>query len=224
MFTGLVAAVGNITGLESLGADAGMRVQVDAATLDMADVAVGDSIAVQGACMTVVDATARGFAFDVSRESLACTVGLDAEGPVNLEKAMRLGDRVGGHLVSGHVDGVGSVVRFEPAGESRTLDVKAPLALARYLAFKGSVAVNGVSLTVNRVTDVQDGCVVSINLIPHTIAATTLKALAPGDKVNLEVDVVARYLDRMRTVDEAGGAAGVPDGLLGRDSGRAPPG
>jgi riboflavin synthase len=203
MFTGIVAAVGAITRLQSLGADAGLRVRVQAPTLGLGDVAIGDSIAVQGACMTVVAVDAEGFEFDVSRESLACTVGLDATGPVNLEKAMRLTDRVGGHLVSGHVDGVGSVARFEAVAESWLLDIRAPLALARYLVFKGSVTVNGVSLTINQVTDVPDGCVVSINLIPHTLAMTTLKALQPGAGVNLEVDMIARYLDRMRAVDAA---------------------
>lgn len=203
MFTGIVAAVGTITQLESLGADAGLRVSVEAPTLGMADVAVGDSIAVKGACMTVIAVHPAGFDFDVSRESLSRTAGLDAPGPVNLEKAMRLTDRVGGHLVSGHVDGVGRVLRLEAAGESWSLDVEAPLAMARYLVFKGSVTVDGVSLTVNQVTDVPDGCVVSINLIPHTLAATTLKALVPGARVNLEVDMIARYLDRMRAVDAA---------------------
>lgn len=198
MFTGIVAAVGAITHLESLGLNAGWRVHVEAPMLGLSDVAIGDSIAVQGACMTVAAMSAGGFEFVVSRESLARTVGLDVKGPVNLEKAMRLTDRVGGHLVSGHVDGVGTVVRFEPIAESWLLDVKAPLGLARYMVFKGSVTVNGVSLTVNQVTDVPDGCVVSINLIPHTLAATTLKSLAPGSMVNLEIDMIARYLERLR--------------------------
>ncbi len=198
MFTGIVAAVGAITHLESLGLNAGWRVHVEAPMLGLSDVAIGDSIAVQGACMTVVAVSAGAFEFDVSRESLARTVGLDVKGPVNLEKAMRLTDRVGGHLVSGHVDGVGTVVRFEPIAESWLLDVKAPLGLARYMVFKGSVTVNGVSLTVNQVTDVPDGCVVSINLIPHTLAATTLKSLSPGSMVNLEIDMIARYLERLR--------------------------
>jgi riboflavin synthase len=198
MFTGIVAAVGAITHLESLGLNAGWRVHVEAPLLGLSDVAIGDSIAVQGACMTVVAVSAGGFEFDVSRESLARTIGLDVKGPVNLEKAMRLTDRVGGHLVSGHVDGVGTVVRFEAVAESWLLDIKAPLALARYMVFKGSVTVNGVSLTVNQVTDAPDGCVVSINLIPHTLAATTLKALVPGAMVNLEIDMIARYLERLR--------------------------
>ena len=203
MFTGIVAAVGNITRVEPLGTGAGLRVHVEAPTLGLSDVAVGDSIAVRGACMTVVAVHPSGFDFEVSGESLARTVGLDAPGPVNLEKAMRLTDRVGGHLVSGHVDGVGRVVRFEPAGESWVLDVEAPLSMARYLVYKGSITVDGVSLTVNQVTDVPHGCVVSINLIPHTLAATTLKALVPGAQVNLEIDMIARYLDRMRAVDAA---------------------
>jgi len=205
MFTGIVAAVGSISQLESLGPDAGWRVHVEAPGLGLGDVVPGDSIAVQGACMTVVAVTSQGFDFDVSRESLACTVGLDAKGPVNLEKAMRLGDRLGGHLVSGHVDGVGKVVRYQPEAESWILDVRAPRSLARYLASKGSLAVNGVSLTVNRVADAPDGCVVSMNLIPHTVAVTTLKALVPGATVNLEVDMIARYLDRMLAVDSAAG-------------------
>jgi riboflavin synthase len=203
MFTGIIASVGSITHLESLGMNAGWRVHVEAPTLGLGDVAVGDSIAVQGACMTVVALDPTGFDFDISRESLARTVGLDAKGPVNLEKAMRLTDRVGGHLVSGHVDGVGTVVRFEPIAESWLLDIMAPPSLARYLVFKGSVTVNGVSLTINKVTDLAEGCVISINLIPHTLAATTLKALVPGMGVNLEVDMIARYLDRMRAVDAA---------------------
>ena len=210
MFTGIVAAVGTITHLESLGFDAGWRIHVEASSLGLGDVAAGDSIAVQGACMTVVAITAHGFDFDVSRESLARTVGLDKKGPVNLEKAMRLTDRLGGHLVAGHVDGIGSVTRYEPVGESWLLEIKAPLELARYLAYKGSVTVNGVSLTINKVVDEPDGCVASVNLIPHTVAVTTLKALVPGAGVNLEVDMIARYLDRMQAVDA--GAGGMPLG------------
>ena len=219
MFTGIVAAVGTITHLESLGMNAGWRVHVEAPMLGLSDVAIGDSIAVQGACMTVVAVSGTGFDFDVSRESLSRTVGLDVKGPVNLEKAMRLTDRVGGHLVSGHVDGVATVIRFEPIAESWLLDILAPLALGRYLVFKGSVTVNGVSLTVNQVTDVPDGCVVSINLIPHTLAATTLKALLPGASVNLEVDMIARYLDRMRAVDAAASNVDHAPGVQERASG-----
>lgn len=199
MFTGIVAAIGRIEKIEPLagGPQAGVRLTVEAGSLDLSDVAIGDSIAIQGACMTAVRIDGRRFAVDVSRESLSKTAGLDAPGEVNLEKALRLADRLGGHLVSGHVDGLGEVVRFEPVGESWLLAVRAPAALGRYLAYKGSITVNGVSLTVNRVEDTAEGCVFEINLIPHTIEVTTLKALAPGARVNLEVDLIARYVERM---------------------------
>jgi len=200
MFTGIVAAVGRIVRVEPLGGGtsaSGVHLQIDAGDLGLGDVKPGDSIAVQGACMTVVGLAGRRFEVDVSRESLSLTVGLDAEGEVNLEKALRVGDPLGGHLVSGHVDGLGEVVRFDPVGESHELAVRAPRSLARYLAYKGSVTVNGVSLTVNRVEDDVEGCVVSINLIPHTVAVTTLKHLRAGSQVNLEIDTIARYVERM---------------------------
>ncbi len=199
MFTGIVAALGRITSLEPLGNDgnAGVRLQVHAGALPLADVALGDSIAINGACMTVISKTADSFTVDVSRESLNCTVGLDAPGEVNLEKALTLAERLGGHLVSGHVDGLGEVTHFAPVGESWKLDILAPAALAKYLAYKGSVVVNGVSLTVNSVADSAAGCTISINLIPHTIEVTTLKHLKPGSRVNLEVDLIARYVERM---------------------------
>ncbi len=205
MFTGIVAALGRITTVEPLGHDgnasnnthAGVRLQVHAGGLPLADVALGDSIAINGACMTVISKTADSFTVDVSRESLNCTVGLDAPGEVNLEKALTLAERLGGHLVSGHVDGLGEVTYFEPVGESWKLDILAPASLAKYLAYKGSVVVNGVSLTVNSVTDSAAGCTISINLIPHTIEVTTLKHLKPGSRVNLEVDLIARYVERM---------------------------
>ena len=199
MFTGIVAAVGNITSINPLGSgpDAGVRLAVDAGGLPMADVVLGDSIALNGACMTVVERTADGFCVDVSRESLSKTVGLDATGEVNLEKALTLADRLGGHLVSGHVDGLGVVKRFEAVGESHELVIEAPKGIGKYLAYKGSIVVNGVSLTVNRVADTASGCEFSINLIPHTIAVTTLKHLSAGKKVNLEVDLIARYVERM---------------------------
>ena len=208
MFTGIVAAVGRIAKVSArLGADAGVRLTVDAeayagadaARFDLSDVAIGDSIAIQGACMTVIAKTANTFDVDVSRESLNQTAGLDGAGDVNLEKALRPMDRLGGHMVSGHVDGLGAVVSFVPAGESWELVIRAPLALAKYLAYKGSITVNGVSLTVNRVTDVEQGAELSINLIPHTIAMTTLKHLQPGHRVNLEIDLIARYVERMLT-------------------------
>ncbi|MEO0317288.1 MAG: hypothetical protein RL404_965 [Pseudomonadota bacterium] len=199
MFTGIVAALGRITSLEPLGHDgnAGVRLHVHAGALPLADVALGDSIAINGACMTVISKTADSFTVDVSRESLNCTVGLDAPGEVNLEKALTLAERLGGHLVSGHVDGLGEVTHFAPVGESWKLDILAPASLAKYLAYKGSVVVNGVSLTVNSVSDSAAGCTISINLIPHTIDVTTLKHLKPGSRVNLEVDLIARYVERM---------------------------
>jgi riboflavin synthase len=209
MFTGIVAAVGAIKSVTPLegGAFAGVRLDVDAGGLPLGDVALGDSIAINGACMTVVSRTDSSFTVDVSRESLNCTAGLDQPGEVNLEKALTLAERLGGHLVSGHVDGLGTVHRFEPVGESWELVIDAPAGLARYLAFKGSVVVNGVSLTVNRVEDLASGaCRFSINLIPHTISVTTLKHLRAGSKVNLEIDLIARYVERML-------AAGLRPGL-----------
>jgi riboflavin synthase len=199
MFTGIVAAVGKIKTVTPLegGADAGVRLDVDAGGLPMADVGLGDSIALNGACMTVVEKTATGFTVDVSRESLNKTVGLDTTTEVNLEKALTLAERLGGHLVSGHVDGLGVVRKFEPVGESHELVIEAPRDLAKYLAYKGSVVVNGVSLTVNRVNDSATGCEFSINLIPHTVQVTTLKHLKAGSKVNLEIDLIARYVERM---------------------------
>jgi riboflavin synthase len=195
MFTGIVAAVGRIEQVEPLGD--GVRVSVDAGALGLDDVKTGDSIAIQGACMTAVAIEGNRFTVEVSRESLSLTVGLDRPGEVNLEKALRLADRLGGHLVSGHVDGLGAVVRFEPVGESWRLDVLVPPALSKYFAYKGSATVNGTSLTVNSVLDTPDGTVISINLIPHTIAVTTLRNLKVGDRVNLEVDLIARYVERM---------------------------
>ncbi|MEB2336156.1 MAG: riboflavin synthase [Burkholderiales bacterium] len=197
MFTGIVAAVGRIERVEPLGMDAGVRLTIDAGGLDLSDVTPGDSIAIQGACMTAIGIDNGRFVVEVSKESLSKTSGLDRVGEVNLEKAMRLDDRIGGHLVSGHVDGLGQVVAFEPVGESWRLVLRAPAELAKFFAYKGSVTVNGVSLTVNRVSDVADGAEFEINLIPHTIAVTTLKALKAGDRVNLEVDLIARYVERM---------------------------
>jgi riboflavin synthase len=198
MFTGIVAAVGRIEAVESLGADAGLRLTVDAGALDLRDVAIGDSIAIQGACMTAIVIEGSRFKVEVSRESLDKTTGLGALGEVNLEKALRLADRLGGHLVSGHVDGLGEVVHFAPVGESWRLDIRVPAQISKYLAYKGSVTINGTSLTVNSVNDLPEGpCVISINLIPHTIQATTLKHLKPGAHVNLEIDLIARYVERM---------------------------
>jgi riboflavin synthase len=199
MFTGIVAATGRITHLQPL--EEGLRLTVDAPGLDMADVAIGDSIAHSGVCLTVIAKKKNGYKVDVSKETLDCTVGLDVlDGEVNLEKAMRLSDFIGGHLVSGHVDGVGEVIKFEPAGESHVLVIKAPKKLAKYIARKGSVTVDGVSLTTNTVGG-KGGRRFSINLIPHTVEVTTLKRLHPGALVNLEVDLIARYVERMLNAD-----------------------
>lgn len=193
MFSGIVAACGRITAIEPL--QDGVRLSVDCANLDLSDVQLGDSIANNGVCLTVISLNGQTVQFDVSRETLNCTVGLDRAGAeVNLEKALRLADRLGGHLVTGHVDGVGEVVRFTPIGESHELVIRAPAALAGYIARKGSITVNGVSLTVNRV----EGQEFSINLIPHTVAVTTLKHLRDGSRVNLEIDLIARYVERMQ--------------------------
>lgn len=200
MFTGIVATTGQIESIESLGQDerSGVRLVINAKDLGLADVGLGDSIAIQGACMTVTSMPDDShFTVDVSRESLSKTVGLDKPGSVNLEKSLRIGDQIGGHLVSGHVDGLGTVKRFEPVGESWELVVLAPKDLGMCLAYKGSMTVNGVSLTVNRVTDTDEGTEFSINLIPHTVHVTTLKHLKAGDAVNLEVDTIARYVQRM---------------------------
>ena len=200
MFSGIVAATGRIVHLQPL--EKGLRLSVAAPDLDLTDVAIGDSIAHEGVCLTVIekagDSDNPSYKVDVSRETLDCTVGLDAAGgEVNLEKAMRLSDFIGGHLVSGHVDGVGEVLKFERIGESHELLIRAPKPLAKYIARKGSVTVNGVSLTVNRV----EGTDFSINLIPHTVAVTTLKRLKAGSRVNLEIDLVARYIERMMTAE-----------------------
>jgi len=199
MFTGIIAAVGRITRVapESSDPNAGVRLTVDAGALPLHGVAIGDSIAISGACMTVVVLDGSRLEFDVSRESLIRTAGLESEGEVNLEKALRFGDRLDGHLVSGHVDGTGTVVRFAETGESWTLVVRAPPRLARFIALKGSIAVDGVSLTINAVDDHETGCDFSINLIPHTVAVTTLRHLCVGDRVNLEIDTIARYVERM---------------------------
>lgn len=204
MFTGIVAAVGRIESVKPLGTDgdAGIRLNVEAGGLDLDDVQLGDSITIQGACMTVVEKTAHSFEVDVSRESLNCTVGLGEPGEVNLEKALRAHDRLGGHIVSGHVDGLGTVTHFAPVGESHELRVLAPREIGRYLAFKGSITVNGVSLTVNSVKDRDDGCEFSINLIPHTVQVTSLRNLRDGSQVNLEIDLIARYVERMLSTSQ----------------------
>jgi len=197
MFTGLIQGIGRIEHVERMAADGGVRLTVDARDVPGFTAEVGDSIALNGACMTATQVDGKRFTVDVSGESLSKTSGLDAQGEVNLETSLRVGDKLGGHLVSGHVDGIGEVRRFAQVNESWELIVHAPRELARYLAYKGSVAVNGVSLTVNRVTDDASGCDVSINIIPHTYSVTTLRNLRPGSRVNLEIDLIARYVERM---------------------------
>lgn len=201
MFTGIITAVGRIDEVRDLGTSSahGRQLTLAVAPEYLADVGLGDSIALNGACMTVttLDAAAGRFTIDISAESLARTAGLAQPGPVNLEKALRAHDRLGGHIVSGHVDGVGRVTHFAPVGESWELRILATRALAKYLAYKGSITVNGVSLTVNAVRDLPEGCELSINLIPHTVQNTALHALAEGAAVNLEVDLIARYVERM---------------------------
>jgi riboflavin synthase len=204
MFTGLVQGVGRVVDVQRLAADGGVRLTIDGSAVAGFRPAVGDSIALNGACMTATSVDGARFTVDVSRESLSKTAGLDGTGDVNIETSMALGDKLGGHLVAGHVDGVGEVVRFDPVHESWELVVRAPRDLAKYFAYKGSVAVNGVSLTVNRVEDTPQGCEFSINIIPHTFEVTTLRSLRPGSRVNLEADLIARYVERMLSLERAG--------------------
>jgi len=203
MFTGIITGVGRIAAIHDLGGSLqhGKRLEIEAPAGYLDDVGLGDSIALNGACMTVTsfDAQAHRFSIDISAESLDKTAGLAEAGPINLEKALRPQDRLGGHLVSGHVDGVGRVVRMAPVGESWELRILAPQALGKYLAYKGSITVNGVSLTVNSIADQAEGTELSINLIPHTVHNTALHALQAGSAVNLEIDLIARYVERMLT-------------------------
>ena len=213
MFTGIITGVGRIVAVHDLGRSLqhGKRLTIEAPAGYLDDVALGDSIALNGACMTVTsyDLDLHQFTIDISAESLARTSGLDALGPINLEKALRAHDRLGGHIVSGHVDGIGHVSYFDKVGESWELRILAPVDLAKYLAYKGSITVNGVSLTVNHVQDYLQvdgplglrGTEVSINLIPHTVEHTALGSLQAGRTVNLEIDTVARYVERMLRVD-----------------------
>ena len=201
MFTGIITGMGQIAAVHPLGDTAahGKRLVITPPAGSLDDVGLGDSIALNGACMTVtsMDPAAPQFTIDISAESLLKTTGLGAPGPINLEKALRANDRLGGHMVSGHVDGIGEVTHFAQVGESWELRVLAPPALGRYLAYKGSITINGVSLTVNQIQDSAAGCEASINLIPHTVENTALGALAAGASVNLEIDLIARYCERM---------------------------
>lgn len=199
MFSGIIADIGHIK--QAIDRDGGLRLLIATDTLELSDAQLGDSIAVNGVCLTVVKKNSNIFTVDVSRETLNCTVGLEAQGArVNLEKALRLADRLDGHLVSGHVDGVGEVVAFIDLGESWKLTVRAPQALAKYIAVKGSITINGVSLTVNEVAN----ATFSVNLIPHTLAVTTLSELCAGTRVNLEIDLIARYVERMMQAEKDG--------------------
>ena len=201
MFTGIITGVGRIAAVHDLGSSLqhGKRLTIEAPAGYLDDVGLGDSIALNGACMTVTtfDPALHQFTIDISAESLDKTAGLAATGPVNLEKALRAHDRLGGHIVSGHVDGIGRVTHFAQVGESWELRVLAPRALARYLAYKGSITINGVSLTVNQIQDSPAGCEARINLIPHTVENTALGSLKTGSRVNLEIDLIARYVERM---------------------------
>ena len=201
MFTGIITGVGRIAALHDLGSSLhhGKRITIAAPAGYLDDVGLGDSIALNGACMTVTtfDPTTHQFTIDISAESLDKTTGLTRLGPVNLEKALRAHDRLGGHIVSGHVDGIGLVTHFAAVGESWELRVLAPRALGKFLAYKGSITLNGVSLTVNRIADLPEGTEASMNLIPHTVQNTALGALSQGSQVNLEIDLIARYVERM---------------------------
>jgi riboflavin synthase len=205
MFTGIITGIGHISAVHPLGDTAthGKRLTLTCPPGYLDDVGLGDSIALNGACMTVttLDAGQNQFSIDISAESLDKTAGLDQLGAVNLEKALRAHDRLGGHIVSGHVDGIGHVTYFAEIGESWQLRVMAPPALAKYLAYKGSITINGVSLTVNQIQDSPAGCEMTINLIPHTVQNTALGTLKVGSRVNLEIDLIARYVERMLNVD-----------------------
>lgn len=200
MFTGLIQGMGRIVDVERLAVDGGVRLTIDARDVPGFHAETGASISIAGACMTAVHVDGATFAVDTSKESLARTAGLDAPGEVNIETSMRLGDTLGGHWVAGHVDGVGEVVTMTQVHESWELIVRVPSELARYFAYKGSVAIDGVSLTVNRVADTPLGCELSVNVIPHTYRVTTLRSLRAGRRVNIEADLIARYVDRMLSI------------------------
>jgi riboflavin synthase len=199
MFTGIIETTGIIE--RAAVTPENTRLIINAPKLGLHNVAIGDSISVSGCCLTVVEKTAETFAVDVSQETLSLTHGLTEGAEVNLEKSLRFGDRLGGHLVSGHVDGIGTVAAMDDLGASWHLEIEAPGDLARYVARKGSITINGISLTVNSVKDLPNGnAMFEINIIPHTFQVTTIRGLRKGSKVNLEVDLLARYVERMLAV------------------------
>lgn len=216
MFTGIIEAVGRVEALEERGGD--QRIRIEAGALDLSQVSVGDSIAVNGVCLTAVELRAQGFAADVSRESLSLTTlgKLKAGARVNLEQALRLSTPLGGHLVSGHVDGVGTLLEVREDARSWRLQIHAPGELARYIAPKGSICVDGTSLTVNKVK----GAVFELNIVPHTLATTIIGEYRVGTQVNLEVDLIARYLERLllgeQAAEPSGGVGGLTEELLRR--------
>lgn len=197
MFTGIIEAIGEIKKVTPL--ESGIRIEIEPGKLDLSDIHIGDSIATNGVCLTIIALLGPILTMEVSRETLNCTQGLDTQGQrVNLEKAMRLSERINGHLVSGHVDGIGKVEKCEPAGESRLLAIKTPDFLLKYVAIKGSIAVNGVSLTINSIEKDE----FRVNLVPHTLTTTALQELKSDMKVNLEVDLLARYLEQLLTASK----------------------
>ncbi|MEA1049189.1 riboflavin synthase [Lamprobacter modestohalophilus] len=214
MFTGIIEGIGRVEALEDRGGD--QRIRVDAGALDLSQVSLGDSIAVNGVCLTAVELTARGFAADVSRESLSLTTlgKLSAGARVNLEQALRLSTPLGGHLVSGHVDGVGTLLEVREDARSWRLQIHAPGELARYIAVKGSICIDGTSLTINKVK----GAVFELNIVPHTLSATIIGEYRVGTQVNLEVDLIARYLERLLLGEQAAehSGAGLTEEFLRR--------
>lgn len=204
MFTGIIISIGTITSVQFLHNTTGTIVQlnIDAGALTLEDINIGDSIALNGACMTIINKTSQNFTVDVSHVSLELTTGLNTPGKVNIEKALSVVSRLNGHLLSGHIDGLGIVRKLKSIGKCLKLTIEAPQSLSKYLAYKGSIAINGVSLTVNNIEDIVTGCLFSINLIPHTIQTTTLKYLKINSNVNLEIDIISRYVERMLSLKD----------------------
>ncbi|WBF65412.1 MAG: riboflavin synthase [Candidatus Kinetoplastibacterium crithidii] len=203
MFTGIIEDIGFITKVyndENLkNISNGIRLFIEVNNIDLKSISIGDSISIQGACMTVTNIEGKGFYVDISQESLKCTVGLSSVGEVNIERALKLESRMGGHILYGHVDCIGKVYDFSPCGESKELLIDIPTDFSKFLAYKGSIAINGVSLTINSVMDYNNFSRITINIIPHTQIATTLYKLSKNDFVNIEIDSIARYVERILT-------------------------